>query len=140
MTVRPLWQCPECGRRFANKNQWHGCGPYTVETFLAGKGERARLLFERFAGLVAECGPYDFAPAKTRIGFQVRTIFAAVNGLRDDRLDVHLLLPRRLSSPRVHRIESPSAKTHVHHFRFRDLSELDGEIRGWLCEAYQLAG
>ncbi len=63
-----------------------------------------------------------------------------MNGLSDDRLDAHLLLPRRLSSPRVHRIESPSAQTHVHHFRIRDPSELDGELRAWLCEAYGLAG
>lgn len=61
MTARPLWRCPECGRRFANKNQWHGCGPYSVEGFLAGKGERARLLFE-----TASCAPGFASPTGGR--------------------------------------------------------------------------
>ena len=81
MIVDDLWQCPKCERRFANENQAHSCGRFTVEDFLEGQNPEARGLFERFSMLVDDCGPYLYAPAKTRGGFQVRMIFAAVNGL-----------------------------------------------------------
>jgi hypothetical protein len=41
---RPLWTCPRCGAKFVGRNMWHGCGDYSVEGFLEGKGEHARTL------------------------------------------------------------------------------------------------
>jgi hypothetical protein len=52
---------------FVGKHMWHVCGNYSVEGFLEGKGVRARELFEGFERLIAACGPYDVAPAKTRV-------------------------------------------------------------------------
>ncbi|MFQ5890581.1 MAG: DUF5655 domain-containing protein [Gemmatimonadota bacterium] len=132
-----MWRCPKCGRRFANRNQWHSCGPFTVEGFLEGKGHEARTLFEAFVRAARECGPLTLAPAKTRVGLQVRTIFAAVNSLGPRGLRAHLILPRRVESPRITRIETLGPRTHVHHFTVRDVAELDGEVRGWLQEAYR---
>ena len=37
-TDKPLWACPKCSRKFVTRNMWHACGPYSVETFLEGKG------------------------------------------------------------------------------------------------------
>ncbi|HET7463923.1 MAG TPA: DUF5655 domain-containing protein [Longimicrobium sp.] len=107
----------------------------TVDDHLRGKGERAAALFRRFEEAVRVCGPVILAPAKTRIGFQARMIFAAVS-VGADRLDGHVVLARRLEHPRFTRIESLSARNHVHHFRFRDPAEIDGEVLGWLREAY----
>jgi hypothetical protein len=50
VTARPLWTCPRCGRKFVTRNMWHSCSPHTVERFLAGKGPRARAMFNRFIG------------------------------------------------------------------------------------------
>src|SRR5512132_4594183 len=74
-----LWTCPKCGRRFVGKNMWHACGNYSVEGFLEGKGARARELFEGFERLIAACGPYEVAPAKTRVAFMGRVRFAGVH-------------------------------------------------------------
>ena len=135
-----MWTCPQCGRRFANRNQWHACGPYSVESFLEGKSPETIGLFSRFVELTESCGPVTLAPAKTRIGFQVRTIFAAVNHLGEGSLAAHVVLSRRLNSPRFSRIESLSPTSHVHHFQIDDLDELDDEVWGWLCEAHSLGG
>ncbi len=116
----------------------HSCGDYSVEKFLAGKSARAISLYERFSALVHECGPVKIAPAKTRIGFQVRMIFAAVNKLNDQGLHAHVVLTRRLKNPRFIRIDTMTPKCYVHHFRIEALSELDDEVRGWLQEAYQV--
>ena len=106
-----------------------------MEQHLAGKGVHAAELFRRFAEAVEACGPVVLAPAKTRIGFQVRMIFSAVT-VHADRLDAHVVLARCLEHPRFTKIESLSPRNHVHHFRIRHPGEIDGEVRAWLCEAY----
>ena len=138
MTSRPLWTCPKCSRQFVNANMPHSCGKYSVKKFLAGKSKHAISLYEHFSTLVLECGPVQVAPAKTRIGFQVRMIFAAVNKLSDRGLDAHVVLTRRLEGPRFRRIEMMTPRCFVHHFRVESLSELDEEVRNWLREAYQV--
>jgi hypothetical protein len=107
-----------------------------VESFLKGKSAAAIELFHRFAELVEACGPVMIAPAKSRIGFQASTIFAAVNRLSDRGLHAHVVLSRRLESPRFRQIETLGPQSHVHHFRIRTVEELDEEVQAWLCEAY----
>lgn len=131
-----LWRCPQCSRQFANQNQSHSCGVHTVAEFLSGKSPEAVMLYQRFAALVAECGEVVLAPVKTRVGFQVRMIFAAVNKLNDDGLFAHVVLARRLENPRFTRIDSISPRNHVHHFRIQRLDEIDDEVKSWLEEAY----
>lgn len=133
---RPLWTCPKCKRQFVNSNMPHSCGHYSVRQFLTGKSQRAISLYEHFSALVSDCGPVKIAPAKTRVGFQARMIFAAVNKLNDHCLDAHVVLSRRLDSPRFRRIETMTPKCYVHHFRIESLGELDDEVRTWLREAY----
>ena len=116
----------------------HSCGRYSVKKFLTGKTKQAITLYRHFSALVHDCGPVKIAPAKTRIGFQVRMIFAAVNNLSDRGLDAHVVLTRRLESPRFRRIETMTPKCYVHHFRIESLSELDEEVANWLREAYQV--
>lgn len=135
---RPLWTCPKCRRQFINSNMPHSCGRYSVNKFLAGKSRSAISLYEQFSALVQDCGPVLIAPAKTRIGFQVRMIFAAVNKLSDQGLEAHVVLTRRLRTPRFRRIETLTPKCHVHHFRIESLNELDDEVRDWLREAYEV--
>jgi len=135
---RPLWKCPKCRRYFINVNMPHSCGRYSVERFLAGKSVHAIALYQRFCNLVHECGPVHIAPAKTRIGFQVRMIFAAVNKLSNQSLDAHVVLTRRLDGPRFRRIEMMTPKCYVHHFRIESLDELDGQVKNWLREAYKV--
>ena len=115
----------------------HSCGRYSVEKFLAGKSPDAIALYQRFSALVHQCGRVKPAPAKTRIGFQVRMIFAAVNKLNDSGLEAHVVLTRKLRNPRFKRIEMMSPKCYVHHFKVEALSDLDREVADWLCEAYQ---
>lgn len=79
-------------------------------------------------------------PAKTRVGLHPRIFFAAVNGLSVRGLDAHVVLSRRLESPRFTRIETLSPTSHVHHFQLTSLEELEDEVRGWLCQAYADGG
>ena len=138
ITTRPLWTCPKCDRQFVNTSMQHSCGRYSVRQFLDGKSANAVSLYQHFNALIHRCGPVKTAPAKTRVGFQVRMIFAAVNKLTDAGLDAHVVLARRLDSPRFRRIEMMTSKCYVHHFRIQSIRELDTEVESWLREAYRV--
>ena len=116
----------------------HACGDYSVEGFLRDKGDEARALFERFEELVAECGPYEVAPAKTRVAFMVRMRFASVNAVSARGLRAHVVLRRRLEHPRFTKIDEVGKRTFVHHFRASEPDELDDDVRGWLRESYRV--
>jgi hypothetical protein len=91
-----LWTCPKCGRRFVRRNMWHACGDYSVEKFLDGKGERARDLFGAFESLIAACGQYEVAPAKTLVAFMARVRFAGVNAISDRGMTIAFAVPRAM--------------------------------------------
>ena len=134
---KPLWTCPHCIRRFANQNQSHACGRYTLAEHLEGKSPVVLALYSRLQELVQSLGPVIVLPEKTRIAFQVRMSFAAVR-VQQRWIDGHVVLARRLDSPRFRRIESISPRNHVHHFRIISLDEIDGEFAAWFTEAYQV--
>ncbi len=136
--MKPLWSCPACGAKLVVRNLSHACGDYSAERFLAGKSEVGRALFERFRALVAACGPYELAPAKTRVAFMVRVRFASVNRVGDDYIDAHLVLPRRLASPRFRRVEA-IGPCFVHHLRL-GAGDFDAELRRWIRAAYREYG
>ncbi len=132
-----LWKCPVCGRGFANRNQSHFCGSYSLDSHFQGKSALAREIFQALVVLLRGCGPITVLPEKTRIAFQVRMSFAAVS-VRRTYLVGHFVLARRLEHPRFRRIDTISPRNHVHQFRLDRIEELDEEFAAWAREAYQV--
>src|SRR3954466_12267644 len=133
----PLWRCPDCRRQFANRNQSHACGRSTLASHFDGKPAKVRAIFDRLLALAKQNGPVIVLPEKTRIAFQVRMSFAAFV-IRRNWVDGHVVLARRLESPRFRRIETFSPRNHLHAFRLTGAEEVDAEVRGWLAEAYEV--
>ena len=133
------WKCPRCGAKLVQKNLSHACGDYSVEKYLADKSERGRDLFGRFVKLIARCGPYDVAPAKTRVAFMEQVRFASVNRVRDEYIDVHFVLPRTIESSRLSKVEHVG-NVYVHHLRLRDRRDFDRELASWLKQSYREYG
>jgi hypothetical protein len=137
---KPLWTCPKCGRRFISRNLWHACGDYSVEGFLQGKGPRPRELFQRFEELIAECGPYEVAPAKTRVAFMGRVRFAGVQTVSERGMTVAFALPKPMPHPRIRKVEEIAPGWYGHTMRVTSPEELDDELLGWLRESYRQMG
>jgi hypothetical protein len=133
----PLWRCPDCRRQFANRNQSHACGRYTLAAHFAGKPGGVRAIFDKLLAVAKKNGPVTVLPEKTRIAFQVRMSFAAFV-IRQKWVDGHVVLARRLENPRFRRIETFSPRNHLHAFRFENAAEVDGEVAGWFAEAYRV--
>src|SRR5262249_54777620 len=128
---RVMWQCPRCGVKLVSRNLSHSCGGFSVKEVLAGKGGHARALFGAVGELIAACGPYDVAPAKTRVAFLSKVRFASVNRAGASGIDVHLVLPRKIDSARFWKVEK-LGKLYVHHLKLAKAEELDDELREWV--------
>jgi hypothetical protein len=135
--MRVMWTCPECGRAFANRNQSHFCSHVLLEEHFKGRGPTVVATFERLLAAARKNGAVTVLPEKTRIAFQVRMSFAAFT-LRRAWIDGHVVLARRLESPRFRRIDFISPRNQVHVFRLQQPSEVDAEVEAWLAEAYSV--
>jgi Domain of unknown function (DUF5655) len=136
MEERPLWECPRCGRRFANRNQTHTCAPVrSVAEHLTGRSAEVVATYQAFEAAALGTGDDVLVvPEKTRIAFQARMSFAAVT-VRARRLDAHVVLARRLENARFRRVETYSPRNHLHAFRLERREEVDAEVEAWLVEA-----
>ena len=135
---RRLWICPRCDRSFAARNATHTCSPLKdLEDHFRGKSEEVMAIFDAMVGEVTKLGPVTVLPEKTRIALQVRMSFAAFTPRRQ-WLNGHLVLARRIDSPRFTRIETFSPRNVLHAFRLTSPAEVDAEMVGWLREAYQV--
>jgi Domain of unknown function (DUF5655) len=134
----PLWTCPRCGRSFANRNQSHACAAILdLDQHLEGRDPEVVAILRRLVELAERNGPVTVLPEKTRIAFQVRMSFAAFT-LRHHWVDGHVVLARRLGSPRFRKVETYSPRNHLHQFRLERLAEVDEEVAAWLAEAYRV--
>jgi len=132
-----MWRCPDCRRQFANRNQSHACGRYTLASHFDDKPPLVRAIFAKLLAAARKNGPVTVLPEKTRIAFQVRMSFAAFV-IRRNWVDGHVVLARRLENPRFRRIETFSPRNHLHAFRIESLDEIDDEVAAWFAEAYRV--
>ena len=130
----PLWICARCGRAFANRNQSHACGRWTLDHHFAGKPPGVQEIYERFLAMLERFGPVVVLPEKTRIAFQVRMSFAQLTPRRHWVLG-HLVLARRVEDPLFTKVESFSPRNHAHHFRLETAKEVEA-LEGFAREAY----
>ena len=132
-----MWTCPECGRDFANRNQSHFCSHVRLDEHFRGRERNVVATFEQLLAAARKNGPVTVLPEKTRIAFHVRMSFAAFT-LRRRWVDGHVVLARRLESPRIRRIDYISPRNQVHVFRLEQPEDVNAEVEAWLDEAYSV--
>ena len=55
---------------------------------------------------------------------------------RQQWIDGHVVLARRLEHPRFRRVQTFSPRNHLHVFRLTSVDDVDDDVRMWLKEAY----
>jgi hypothetical protein len=107
---------------------------------LSDKPPHAVALYRGFERLAQAVGDVVVAPARTRIGFQRRRIFAAVNRITAEHIDVHIVTAGPIDNPRVRRIDALAPDCYVNHLRITSIQELDAELSAWLKQGYAWGG
>jgi hypothetical protein len=103
-------------------------------------GPRARALYDRFEQLIAACGEYRVAPAKTRIAFMGRVRFAGITSLSEKGMTCAFTLERPLRSPRFQSVQEVAPGWWVHRLRITEPEQLDGQVARWIRSSYRLYG
>lgn len=100
----------------------------------------AAALYEVFAGQMRAAFPAATVKAqKSQISFYGRHLFAMVSLPRrraEEGIVVSFGLPYRLDSPRIAIATQPYPNRWTHHLTVTDPAQLDGEVMGWLREAW----
>lgn len=131
-----LWECPRCGRRFANRNQWHSCLELTVEEHLAGKSELAGAIYREVVGALGRCGVFRTHPQKSRVAFIARMTFAGLR-LAERWADLSFITPTPVPSHRIRRVDLYGPTSWGHVVRLRAVDAVDDEVVEWLCRAHR---
>jgi hypothetical protein len=103
-------------------------------------GPRARALYDAFERLIAACGEYHVAPAKTRIAFLGLVRFAGITSLSEKGMTCAFALPKPLRSPRFVKVDEVAPGWWVHRLRVTHPAELDRQVQTWLRQSYRLMG
>jgi len=130
-----LWTYPECGHRFVTKNMWHSCSNYPLAYHFEGRLRQVRLTFDRFLEVVENCGPVEVIPQKTRIAIQAEVRFAGCI-VRKRWLLANLWLTRRVSHPKLQRVEEYGPRSYGHRFRLDSPDDIDGALAELVQESY----
>ncbi|WP_028062337.1 DUF5655 domain-containing protein [Solirubrobacter soli] len=129
-----LWRCETCGQTFVSRNMPHSCAVVDLDShFEAAPGMRA--VFDAYLSAAELNGPVTVNATKSRITFQTRMRFAAVERPRRTHLNVHFVLLRAVESERL-RVEFIPPRHYVHRLVLRAPEDVDPEVRSWLAEAY----
>ena len=129
------WTCPSCARTFAREDQFHSHDTADVDTHFVHRPKQLRASFdELIASLPAEV---QVEALRTVIVLSARTNFSFIT-VQARRLLVGVFLERPLDSPRVVKIDHISDRRVGSVVDVRGPSDVDGELRLWLRQAYEL--
>jgi len=118
--------------------------PVALEEYFAGHDD-SRKLYEAVVAALDTVGDYEQRVTKSQVAFRRRVGFAWVwipgKYLRGQIAPLVLTidLPRHDGSPRWKEIVEPRPGRFTHHLELRDAEQIDGEVLGWLREAWEQA-
>jgi len=114
---------------------------HELEALFEGRPESLRL-FNALRRLVEALGPSEMVVRKTQVSFLAERGFAWVwlpqMWVKRPEVSVTLAfaLPHRVDHPRIEEAVEPYPGRWMHHVVIMKESDLDGDVRGWLGEAY----
>lgn len=102
-------------------------------------------VFGRVVSFLEGLGDVESRVSKSQIAFRRRRGFAFLWDPgryvdTDVRVVLSLALDRRLDSARFKEVVHPSPRVWMHHLEVGSAEEIDGEVEGWLREAYGAGG
>lgn len=136
--VLPMWECPECERRFGRTNQGHECAPaLSIEEYFEASPEFERPIFDAVLARLQAVDPdIWFEPVSVGIFFKRRTVFLALRTMTK-WVAVCFHLDRRLDDPRISRKVVEHGGRYYHVVNVGSVDEVDDDLAGWLIEAWE---
>lgn len=132
-----MWKCNKCHRSFAKNNQSHSCVVFPLEEHFKNK-ENQREFFNHYIDFIRKnIGDFKIEAVPCCIHLVSTYTFSAVWVMKD-KIRIDFMLPDKLTSKRITKIEQPSANRYVHYLEIEKEEDLDEELLNWLKQAYFL--
>jgi hypothetical protein len=112
---------------------------FTVDIHLEGREPVVASIYAALTSAAKKLGPFKEEPKKTSIHLVRSTAFAGI-ATRKASLILTLKAARDIQSPRVTKHERVSAGRWHLEVRLNSVQDVDGEIKRWLKNAYDLSG
>jgi hypothetical protein len=116
----------------------------TLDEFFSGR-EESRRVFDVLHATIDALGPAEIRVTKSQVAFRRSKAFAWawVPGMYlhggQAPLVLTLSFARPNASPRWKEVVNPAPGRFTHHLELHSGSEIDGEVRSWLREAWEAA-
>jgi hypothetical protein len=131
-----MWKCPKCGRLFAKEGQSHSCAVVPVADHFKHKDAAQALFDYLLARLNQEVGQSQVISLPCCIH-----LFGTYDWLailpKKDGLEIRFGLPRALKSPKLIQVVKTSTHAYKNCLKLKSEADLDGEMIGWLTEAFR---
>jgi hypothetical protein len=111
---------------------------FTLEQHFAGKHPAVRELYDRLMDAIRGFGPVRDAPKKTCIHLVHRSALGGIT-VRREQLTLEFKSDHPIESARLAKSEQVSRGRYHHTLKLAPTDALDGELLGWLKEAYDLS-
>jgi hypothetical protein len=130
------WVCPRCDREFGRASQGHTCVPgCTVDETFATRPPEQRAVYDAILAHLQSLGPVHEDAVGVGVFLKRDRKLAEVRPRSRDVL-LGLYLPRAVHDPRIAKVLAPGSPRVVHLLMLRSTSEVDGQVRDWLTEAF----
>ena len=111
----------------------------TIAQHFAGREPHVRKIYDALLRASRSFGPFEEEPKKTSIHLARKSAFAGV-ATRKDSIILTIKAAGDIKDPRIIRREQASANRWHLEIRLREAKEVDGQLKRWLGDAYELAG
>lgn len=108
------------------------------DALFVGKDASVRAIYDRLIDALQDIGPFQAEPKKTSIHLVRASGFAGVHP-RKSFLYLNIRLDRALQGERIAKSEQVSKNRYHNEVKLTSPDDVDGELVGWLKEAYNLA-
>jgi hypothetical protein len=131
------WICPECGKLFRNRNQWHSCFTLNLEDHLRNKPETIRNVVLDLISEVELFGPIELNPVKSVIQVKAGATFLSIKP-KKDFVELEFQLGEEIDQFPIHKTVRISRNRVLHFIYIQSGEDINDQLKTWLKDSYLL--
>ena len=131
------WKCPDCGKTFRNKNQWHSCYKLNIDDHLKNKDPVVQEAVKLVLNKINEFGNITLNPVKSVIQVKAGATFLSVKP-KKDYIELEFQLGYEVKEFPVNRTVRISKNRVLHFITVDSPEDVDRQLIKWLHDSYVL--
>ncbi len=131
------WTCPDCGKSFRNRNQWHSCYTLNLEDHLRNKSEEIKNIVNDLLIEIGQFGPIELNPVKSVIQVKAGATFLSIKP-KKDYIELEFQLGQEIDQFPIHRTIRISRNRVLHLLYIQNQEDINDQLLDWIKSSYLL--